>query len=354
MEPVLTLASFASALPMGPQAYEENVARRAQAAVGDAVRVRRALVRTLRSDLPGTARLPGAVLRGTVPGSRRAAGRWLYRGAAVVHRMGLSMPPAPVPEVVTVHDTVAWRYPDEAAPEPYAAEETRRAEAVIAVSQFSADDIAERFGLDRVHVVHNGVDAQYFDVAPAAPADLAAAGVRGRYVLHAGGATARKNLEGLADAWPSVRAAVPDVRLVMCGPPAARRDRLFGALDGVVRLGRVPDGVLPGLMAAADAVVVPSLHEGFGLPALEAMACGVPVVAADRAALPEVCGGAAWLVEPDGPGLADGLVHVLEGGAGVADRVAAGRDRAATFTWEASAAGHARVWRSLLGHAVPG
>nr|WP_172149104.1 glycosyltransferase family 1 protein [Isoptericola chiayiensis] len=334
---------------MGPQTYEENIASRAQAAVGDGVRVERALVRSLRSELPGTARLPGAVLRGTAPGARRAAGHWLYRGSAVVHRMGLSMPPAPVPEVVTVHDTVSWLFPDEAAPEPFAAEETRRAEAVIAVSKFSADDIAERFGLDGVHVVHNGVAQRYFRIPPLSEEKRTDLGIRGRFVLHAGGATARKNLEGLASAWTRVRSACPDVQLVMCGPPAERRDRLFGPLDGVVRLGRVPDDVLPGLMAAASAVVVPSLHEGFGLPALEAMACGVPVVAADRAALPEVCGGAAWLVEPDGPGIADGLVHVLEDGPGVSERVSAGRVHASGFTWEASAAGHARVWRTLMG-----
>lgn len=334
---------------MGPQAYEEHVARRAQDAVGDDALVRRVVLRTLRSPVPGTARVPGKVLRDASPAVRRAAGRVLYRGADVVHRMGMALPPASVPEVLTVHDTVAWRFPDETPPEPYAEVETRRAEAVIAVSQYSADDIAERFGLTSVHVVHNGVGAEFFDAAPLGASALAELGVSGRFVLHAGGATARKNLEGLADAWPRVRAAHPDVQLVMCGPRAERRDRLFGPLEGVVRVGRVPDGIVPGLMAAASAVVVPSLHEGFGLPALEAMACRVPVVAAARAALPEVCGGAAWLVEPDGAGIADGLVHVLDAGAGVAELVVAGRERVERFTWEASAAGHARVWRELLG-----
>jgi glycosyltransferase involved in cell wall biosynthesis len=280
---------------------------------------------------------------------RRAVGAVLYRRADVVHRMGLSLPPARVPEVVTVHDTVAWRFPDESRPEPYAAAETRRAAAVIAVSRFSADDAAERLGLERVHVVHNGVGAEFFDAEPLDAAGRARLGVEGRYVLHAGGSTLRKNLEGLADAWPRVRAAHPDVRLVLCGPPSERRDRLFGALPGVVRTGRVPDAVLPGLMAAASAVVVPSLYEGFGLPALEAMACGAPVVAADRSSLPEVCGDGAWLVEPDGASLAEGLVHALDEGEGVAARVRTGRARAARYTWERSAAGHAAVWREVLG-----
>ncbi|MEU2201884.1 glycosyltransferase family 1 protein [Isoptericola sp. NPDC019482] len=349
MHPRLVIATLASAHPMGQQAYEERVATLAPAAVGGGVEVRRAVVRTLRSPLPGTARVPGRLLRRSSAGVRRAAGAVLYGRAQAVHRMGLSLPPASVPEIVTIHDTVAWRFPDETPPEPFAAEETRRAAAVVAVSRFSADDAAERLGLDHVHVVHNGVGTEFFDPEPLDAGTLAALGVPGRFVLHAGGSTLRKNLEGLAAAWPRVRAAHPDVRLILTGPPSDRRDRLFGPVDGALRVGRLPDAVLPRLMASASAVVVPSLYEGFGLPALEAMAARVPVVAADRSSLPEVCGEAGWLVEPDSRSLADGLVHVLDGGGDVDARVRAGRDRAAQFTWERSAAGHARVWREVLG-----
>ncbi|MCL1871574.1 MAG: glycosyltransferase family 4 protein [Promicromonosporaceae bacterium] len=349
MPPTVAFATLATAHPMGQQVYEERVAALAPDAVGPEVQVRRTVVRTLRSPLPGTARLPARVLRDSSPLTRRAVGSVLYGRADVVHRAGLSLPPAAVPEIVTIHDTVAWRFPDETRPEPYAAAETRRAAAVVAVSQFSADDAAERLGLERVHVVPNGVGAEFLDPEPLGAAELLGLGVRGRFVLHAGGSTLRKNLEGLADAWPRVRSAHPDVQLVLSGPPSERRDRLFGPLDGALRVGRLPDAVLPRLMAAASAVVVPSLYEGFGLPALEAMGCRVPVVAATRSSLPEVCGGAGWLVEPDGAALAEGLVHVLGGGSDVAERVRAGRERAAEFTWERSAAGHAAVWRQVLG-----
>lgn len=342
------LATLASGTPMGQQVYEQEIARRAQAALGDAAQVARCVTRGLRSPLPGDRRVPGWLLRSAPRPVRRAVGEVLYGRADVVHRMGLSLPPARVPEVVTVHDTVAWRFPDETTPEPFAAEETRRARAVVSVSRYAADDVAERLGLDHVHVVYNGVDQRFVNAAPIDPAALGALGVAGRYVLHAGGSTLRKNLDGLAAAWPLVHGAHPEVSLVLAGPPAERRDRLFRPLAGTVLVGRVPDETVPGLVAGADAVVVPSLYEGFGLPALEAMAAGVPVVAANRSSLPEVCGEAGWLVEPDGPALAEGLVHVLDGGAEIAGRVRLGRARAAGFTWEASAEGHAEIWRRVL------
>ena len=110
------------------------------------------------------------------------------------------------------------------------------------------------------------------------------------------------------------------------------------------------DSTARGVMAAASAVVVPSIYEGFGLPALEAMAVGVPVVAARRSSLPEVCGDAAYLVEPDPAGLAEGLLAALDGGADVEAMVARGRHRAERFTWEASVSAHAAVRRVLLAH----
>ena len=87
--------------------------------------------------------------------------------------------------------------------------------------------------------------------------------------------------------------------LVLMGPRDIRRDRLFGPDSGASYVGWVDDDMKPGVLASASAVVVPSIYEGFGLPALEAMAVGVPVVAAARSSLPEVCGNAAYMVEPD-------------------------------------------------------
>jgi glycosyltransferase involved in cell wall biosynthesis len=105
---------------------------------------------------------------------------------------------------------------------------------------------------------------------------------------------------------------------------------------------------MPTVLAGAEAVVVPSLYEGFGLPVLEAFAAGVPVVAAATSSLPEVAGGCAILTAPTGPRIAEGLIAATSADAAVTDLVRRGRDRARSYTWERSAREHARIWTSLF------
>lgn len=124
-------------------------------------------------------------------------------------------------------------------------------------------------------------------------------------------------------------------------------------MPGVTLVGRVADELVPGLVAGAEAAVVPSLYEGFGLPALEAMAAGVPVVAARTSALPEVVGDGGVLVDPTPEGLAEGLVFATSGDPDVAALVSRGRLRAEIFTWERAAAAHAAVWRNVAGQTTP-
>ena len=273
------------------------------------------------------------------------AARYLYRGCDLVHRFDLRLPPAAQTEIVTVHDVVPWRFDDEGPAPADATASVRGAAVVVCPSQFAADEVTAVLHAERVTVIHNGVERGFFGAEPLDASRLAELGVRPPFVLHAGGATRRKNLEGLAAAWPLVRSACPDTTLALIGPPDARRDRLFGPLPGTAPVGRVDDECVRGLMAAASVVVVPSIYEGFGLPALEAMAAGTPVVAANRGSLPEVCANAAYLVEPDGPGLAEGIVAALTDGPVTRTHVERGRVRAADFTWEASAAAHAALWQ---------
>lgn len=350
--PRLTIATTATAVPMGAQAYEQHVVSRAATALrtlagpGEQWEVRHLVARSLRSALPGSRRLPMGWVTRASPRARAAAGRLAYARGGLVHRMALELPPAPR-EVVTLHDVVAWRYADESAPVPAAAEELRRAAAVVCVSAFTAAEAVDLLGLDDPVVVPNGVEDRFFGAAPLGREALGELGVTGPYVLTAGGASERKNLASLAAAWPRVHAARPGTSLVLAGPPHPRRTELFGSLPGVRLVGRVPDGLLPGLYAAASAVVVPSLVEGFGLPALEGMAAGVPVVAADRSSLPEVVGDGGLLVEPTSAALAEAVIDVLGGGPDVEAMARRGHARARRFTWEASAEGHARVWRSV-------
>lgn len=347
----LTIATIATDTPMGAQAYQEQIARRAPAALaegdGSPWQVGRAIVRSLRSPLPGNRRLPMSRIATASPRLRRTVGRLLYPAGAVTHRMNLELPPAPHGDVVTLHDIVAWLYPDESAPVSAAAQELRDADAVICVSEFTATEAVSFLGVRNPHVVHNGVDARFFDADPLSPAVRTALGVSEQYVLHAGGASARKNLEALAEAWPIVHRERPYLQLVLAGPPSPRRTRLFGGMPGTLLVGRVDDAVIPALVSSATAVVVPSLYEGFGLPVLEAMAANVPVVAANTSSLPEVAGGAAILVEPTARSVADGLITVTSGDSELTTLVRAGRARAQEFSWDRSAHEHACVWRGV-------
>lgn len=249
--------------------------------------------------------------------------------------------------MLTRHDVVAWKFPDESAPVPAAMEEIRRAAGVICVSAFSAGEAVDLLGIDPPHVVHNGVDERFFDATPASTQVLRSIGVDSPFVLTTGGASERKNLAGLAAAWPIVHAARPELVLVLTGPPHPRRTALLAHLPNVVLAGLVDAELVPGLIAAAEAVVVPSLYEGFGFPALEGMAAGTTVVSANTSSLPEVVGDGAILVGTDGPAIAEGIIDATSGDPEV-ERVAfRGRARADEFTWERSLAGHAEVWRAV-------
>jgi len=343
----ITFATSAVTTPMGQQVYEEEIIARASQFLGDGARVRRTIVRSLRAPQAGTTRLPTWLTSRAPTSVRRAVGATMYPGADVVHRMSFALPPARVPEVVTIHDTVAWRFDDESAPEAFAAHELRRAAAVVAPSQYSADDAAEFFGLEHVHAIPNGVDKRFLDASPLRADRLRQLGIDGPFVLHAGGASKRKNLEALALAWTRIARARPDVSLVLAGPEHPRRTALFENLPRTCLVGRVASSEVPGMVAAASVVVVPSLHEGFGLPALEAMAAGVPVVAARTSSLPEVVGDCGVLVEPTADDIAGAVVWALTRDSTIDRMIRSARARAAEFSWERSAAAHARLWRSV-------
>jgi glycosyltransferase involved in cell wall biosynthesis len=250
---------------------------------------------------------------------------------------------------VTIHDLPPLRFDDEGTMPGWAARSARAAAVVICPSEFAADEVSSLLGTRRPRVVPNGVDHRRADVAPLSAAELSELGVDGPAVVHAGGATRRKNLDALAAAWRDVVRLRPDAVLVLCGPPDIRRDAAFAGQDRVRFLGFRSPSFVARLMRSAAAVVVPSTYEGFGLPALEGMVAGAPVVAAARGALPEVCGNAALLVEPTAEGIAAGLVEALAGGPAIDALVARGRERSQSFSWERMARATLAVYAEALG-----
>lgn len=302
------------------------------------------------------ARIPGAVGPQRLPAGHRVLSELWRRGLPPVLRgaaVHASTPLAPSRRhglVVTVHDAVPWTHPETLTPRGVAwhrvmvGRAARDADAIVVPSLAVADDLAGLFpaAAERIHVVGHGVTAL--------PAPVDAAGRRRRlglpdgYVLIIATLEPRKGLDVLVQAM--ALPAVGDAHLVVVGPAgwggvdvAAVAATEGLPADRLHVTGRLDDTDLAAVLAGAAVLAVPSRAEGFGLPALEAMAAGTPVVCADAPALVELVAGAGLVVPREDPAaLADALGQVLGDAAAAAELVAAGRTRAAGFSWSAAAA----------------
>ncbi len=287
--------------------------------------------------------------------------------ASLIHCTYIAPPHSPVPTVVTVHDVSFLRYPEAftwrdrallGTAVPFSA---RRAAAVITPSEHARREVIELLGIPerRVHVTPEACGPEFQPVAAAERAGaLRRCGVDGPYVLSLGNLQPRKNLARLLEAWRRLRDAgcLEGHRLVLAGglrgkrAPVVRLVAGLGLTGNVLLPGYVAHADLPALYAAATAFVYPSLYEGFGLPVLEAMACGTPVTCSEAASLPEVSGDAALLFDPlNTDAIATALGALLADGGLRAALVACGFSRASTFSWAACARTTLAAYDSALG-----
>ena len=269
------------------------------------------------------------------------------------------------PLVATVHDLIPLRFPAAVSRRfrwlfrGLIGRTIRAARRVITVSEFTRREILERYpgAAGKVVAIPNGVDPA-FSAAGDPEADRRVRerhGISRRYLLFVGVFEPRKNVPLLVDAFEILRHTRPeaaDLQLALAGGSGWRGDaiaegvRSRGLEPAVRLLGYVPDADLPALYRGATLAVVPSQYEGFGLPAIEAMACGAPVLASDAAALPETVGDAGELFTAGDPGLLARRMAELAGSPGrLADLRERGLRRAGEFTWERTAARTLEVYR---------
>ena len=252
-----------------------------------------------------------------------------------------------IPNVITVHD-LAFMVRPETAPAPLrnylnqvVPSQVERAERVIAVSESTKRDIMERLGVEpsKVVVIPNGVDAGFFDPAPLETRYRETLGLPESYLLTVGTIEPRKNHLNLFAAIEHLDGA-NELPLVVAGKVGWSADAILAASaplqvrNRVILLDYVPEAALPGLIAGAAAMIYPSWHEGFGMPVLEAMAAGAPVVASDVPAHREVAGDLATWCEPANfESIAAGIQEALASDSRTPAARAARQARAKEFTW---------------------
>ena len=294
------------------------------------------------------------------------------RQVDLLHGLAYALPlVSSCPMVVTIHDLTFYRFPKTLRPSRrlYLRAATRsavrRAERVIAVSHQTKEELVHflQVPAEKVDVIHNGVSEAF---RPAPPEEVARfrseRGLPPRFILFLGTLEPRKNVVSLLEGFARWRKdsglgmGTDGVKLVVAGAKGwyfkqifARAEEL-GLSSELLFPGFLPEKELPWWYRAAECFVYPSLYEGFGLPVLEAMACGTPVITSSVSSLPEVAGSAAITVDPgDTVALADAMGQVLGDAALRADMRQAGLLQAKRFSWDRTALETAAVYRQVLG-----
>jgi glycosyltransferase involved in cell wall biosynthesis len=315
------------------------------------------------------ARAPDAITWLTLPTPsswRRLAGDLAALGrrwkADVIHATYIAPYRSSSPVVISVHDVSFKRYPryfslrDRALFAMLLPSSLRRAAGILTLSSHARDELRHFFpGLRApIHVVPAAPNPSFrpLDAAAIAPA-LARTGVRAPFLVAVGSVQPRKNLVRLVEAFQMLHRTNSDVQLVIVGPSGFRAEWVQetivtrGLSDAVRLPGYVSEVDLAALYNAAIALVYPSVYEGFGLPVVEAMACGRPVIAANTSSLPEVAGDAAMLVDPfDVAALHAAMLRLVTDDRAARELGARGLARAAQFSWERTAATALAAYRA--------
>lgn len=323
---------------------------------------------------------PSADVRAVVPASRprrlvweqvaspRFVDRW---GIDVHHGPHYTTPElAKVPKVVTIHDLTFFDHPEWHEKVKVAVftrairSAVKLADALVCVSAPTARRLTELLDPQcPVHVIPHGIDHDLFRADGDAAGDdaaLAAIGVRVPYVAFWGTLEPRKDLATLVRAFDDVAPEHPDLQLVIGGGSGWGNEPFEAAFAAsphaarIVRTGYLADAVIPALVRRAEVAVYAAIEEGFGLPALEALACGAPVVTTEGSVMEELTGGAPWLAPAgDAAALADRFREILDSSPGAAAararRRALGLEVARRYTWDATAEAHERVYGEVEG-----
>jgi len=283
--------------------------------------------------------------------------------ADVIHMPNYSMPLRPgLPTVVTIHDLAFFTDPERYAPfsavslKSVTKMAAREATRLIVPSNATRDELIRVLGIDhgKIDVAYHGVDHRLFHRPDEIQVSRITArlGLHGRpYIAFLGSLTPRKNAPSLVSGWATAVADLPDPPALVLAGGGGWSPELDEAVARVpshlrlIRPGYLPFADLPGFLGGAVLVAAPSRGEGFGLPVLEAMACGAPVLTTHRASLPEVGGDAVAYTEPDADAIAVALRALLDDPDRRTALGEAGYARAQDFTWAASASAHVASYK---------
>jgi glycosyltransferase involved in cell wall biosynthesis len=282
----------------------------------------------------------------------------LFHGTVNVVPPGL-----PCPSVVTIHDLAFLRYPEQVTAKRYQylsrtiRSSVKRAAQILSVSEATKRDIVELLSVEpeKIAVTPLGVDERFRRIDEAALSHFREqAGIERPFMLFVGTLEPRKNLPRLVEAFTLIASNVPH-DLVVIGPEGWLTSEIHESAARLLDRGRiqfrgfVPDGQLPAWYSACDLFAYPSLYEGFGLPPLEAMACGAPVLTSSISSLPEVVGDAAQTVDPlDSQAISAGMLNVLSDANLRDDLRRRGPEQAKRFTWHRTAALTVEAYREAV------